>query len=108
MATTRTTRKTATKPAPEPAVANDDNPILGMFRSTLKSVEGATVGLGSASVSLLSGVGLPDGVASTIKSGTTQMAQGVTGSLDGIATGSFKVAGKGFSLVSGGLGAFKL
>ena len=117
MTTTRTARKAAPKAAPktqakakttqasapQPEPTQGEGGLLGMVRSSLKGVEGAALGFTSLSTSVLSGVGLPDGASSTIKSGTEQMVHGVTGSIDAIASGSMKVAGKGFSLVSGGL-----
>jgi hypothetical protein len=111
MTTTRTTRKAASKTttrsapktAPPTEVPEESRGLLGMVRSTLKGVEGAAVGLTSLSTSVLSGVGLPDSASSTIKGGTEQMVHGVTGSIDAIASGSMKVAGKGFSLVSSGI-----
>jgi hypothetical protein len=111
MTTTRTARKAAPKAAPKapkataapPQQVEDEGGLLGMVRSSLKGVEGAALGFTSLSTSVLSGVGLPESASSTIKSGTDQMVHGVTGSIGAIASGSMKVAGKGFSLVSGGI-----
>lgn len=112
------TRKTATpkKPAQPTApkvdstsapAGDSDNLFLSTMRSGMGALEFATLAVTDLPLNMLQKVGVPSAATDTARDGGRTMLHGVNGTIDTLASQTFKLAGKGASLVTGVVGSVK-
>jgi hypothetical protein len=108
-----TTTKRATRPATTPpaasAAATDEgtNVVLSTLRSGFGAMEFGTLAVADLPLSMLNKVGVPESATDAARSGSRSMIHGVNGTLDSLATQTFKFAGQGAAFVSGVVGSVK-
>ena len=108
-ATTKQAPRPKTAPAAESAAAMDDgsNFVLSTLRSGFGAMEFGTLAVADLPMSVLDKVGVPKSATDAARSGSRSMLHGVNGTLDSLATQTFKFAGQGASFVSGVVGSVK-
>jgi hypothetical protein len=118
-ATTRTTKTTSSKKPtgtapkaasaePTPTPTDDvDNVFMSTMRSGMGALEFATLSAAELPLSVLHKVGVPESATDTAREGGRSMLHGVSGTIDTLASQTFKVAGRSASLMSGVVGSVK-
>jgi hypothetical protein len=99
-----TTKKTASQ---EPTKDEGGNFVLSALRSGIGVLEKGTVSATELPLSMMSSLGVPSGATDAARKGSVSMLHSVNGTIDTLATQSFKLAGKGASLVTGVVGGKK-
>jgi hypothetical protein len=98
-----TTKKTTTAPVEE-TVGKGGNFVLRTLRGGMGALETGTMSVAELPLTVLSGLGVPKGATDAARKGSRSMLHGVNGTIDTLATQTFKIAGKGASLVTGAAG----
>lgn len=106
MATVKQSAKKTTTVKADPVKA-DGNAVLSVLNGATGALEAGTMSVAELPLSVLSGLGVPASATDAARNGTRSMLHGVNGTIDTLASQSFKMAGKGASLVGGVVGSVK-
>lgn len=90
-----------------PAKDDGGNAVLSVLRSGIGALEHGTMSAAEWPLSVMSGLGVPESATDKAREGSRQVLHGVNGTIDTLATQTFKIAGKGASLVTGAVSAVK-